>query len=161
MKFCPHCKRLIPRGRNNCPVCNKDIVQKKPDSERSDKRKGFVRIPLDDFIRFQPLTLDPRGDNLILEGKARNISLSGVYFEIDKSSFIEVISYLKVSSILWMKFNLPGAGNTIKTQGEIRRVWDIDSATLGLGVMFVNISGSSHKILSRFLSSALEGKDEI
>ena len=161
MKFCQHCKRLIPKGYSDCPFCSKTFPEKKAHLKQSDKRKGFVRIPFNDVVRFQVLSLDPQGNNLALEARAKNVSLSGIYFEIEKSSVDKVSSYLKVSNILWMEFRLPGEHQRIRTQGEIRRVWDVDVQAFGIGVMFVNMSQSFHRLLDKFVSGALEGKDEI
>lgn len=161
MKFCAQCKRLIPRGHEGCPFCSKDFPSKEQNTKASDKRKGFVRIPFNDVVRFQVLSLNPQGNNLELEAKARNISLSGIYFDVARSFSDRASSYLKVSNILWIEFRLPSEKQPIKTQCEIRRVWDNNVDGLGVGVMFINISRPSYKLIDKFISSALEGKDEI
>ena len=120
-----------------------------------------MRVSLDNIVNFQAFSLDPQGKNLALEGKIKNVSLSGIYFEIEESCLFKVSSYLKVSNIIWMEFSLPGKNSPIRTQGEIRRVWKQDSGGLGLGVMFINIPQDGYKSLNRFLDSALEGKKEI
>ena len=160
MKFCPRCKRLLSQS-GICPLCGKAADKKGAGRTSSDKRKGFVRIDFDDTIRFQALSVNPQGDRLDLEAKAKNISLSGIYFEVGEPFVSRAASYLKVSNILWMEFRLPGMNQSIKTQGEIRRVWDNGPDCLGVGVMFVNISRSSHRLIDQFLCSALEGKEEI
>ena len=161
MKFCPLCKRLVPKGADSCPSCGKKPQETNRPVSKPDKRRGFVRVPVDEVLRFNPLSLDPQGERLDLKASLKNISLSGVYFEIGDISSLKVLSYLKVSNILWMEFSLPGLGRSIKTQGEIRRIWDISSRDLGLGVMFVNLSQSGYKWINRFISSHLDGKKEV
>lgn len=161
MKFCPSCKRLIPKGKNECPFCSRGLSKKENNLPETDKRRGFVRVPFKDTVRFQSLSLDPRGKNLALEGKTRDVSLTGIYFEVERTVFIRASSCLKVSNIIWMEFRLPGQNQTVKTQGEIRRVWGRYSGDSGIGVMFVNIPDASRKNLNRFLSLYLEGKKEV
>ena len=154
MKFCLICKRLIPKGQNFCPFCRGDI------SSQRDKRRGFVRIPLKEIVRFQSFSLDPQGENLSLKGTSQDISLSGIYFEIAPSS-ISSLPYLKVSNIIWMKFTLPGCKKPLKLQGEIRRVHRKGVEKVGLGVMFINLDRKSYKILDSFILAYLRDKEEI
>lgn len=120
-----------------------------------------MRIPFREKVSFQSLSLDPQGKNLSYEGFSRDISLSGIYLEIEGESFRKNLPYLKVSSIIWMEFNLPGFGKKLRVQGEIRRVCQKDLESLGLGVMFVNVDKKTYKLLDAFISSFLEGKDEV
>ena len=53
MKFCSVCKRLIPKHQSECPICGKAPFSKDQNSNAPDKRRGFVRVPLDGIIKFQ------------------------------------------------------------------------------------------------------------
>jgi len=161
MKFCPSCKRLVPKGKDECPFCSRSLSKKENSLPETDKRRGFVRVPFNDTVRFQSLSLDPQGKNLALEGRTRDVSLTGIYFEVERAVFTGASSCLKVSNIIWMEFRLPGQNQTVKTQGEIRRVWGRHLGNSGIGVMFVNIPEVSRKSINRFLSSYLEGKKEV
>ena len=161
MKFCSSCKRLIPKGKNECPFCSRGLQGVKDQVPQEDKRRGFVRVPFDDRVRFQSLSLDPRGVNLELEGKTRDVSLSGIYFEVGQSIFSKASSCLKVSNIIWMEFVLPGNKQPIKTQGEIRRIWANPLGSSGVGVMFVNIPKDARRSIDRLITSYLKGRDEI
>lgn len=167
MKFCPLCKRVIAKGSNKCSYCNQASLEGTYGAVKSDNRRGYVRVPYEETVNFQVLSLDPQGKNLALQAKAKNISLSGIFFEtntssfLKSSSFIRASSYLKVSNIIWMQFMIPTSPKPIKTQGEIRRIWKSSGNNISLGIMFVNMSRHDYRNVDKFISFYLEGKKEI
>lgn len=159
MRFCPFCNSLLPDEATQCLFCGRALsgsenLEKKTEKPRVTLR-GFVRIPFKEKVRFQVLSLDPRGENLSLVAEARDISLSGIYFETERDRVSEIVHHFRMSNILWMEFKLPKIEKPIKLQGEIRRLVDTNKEKIGLGVMFLNVERKTRRLLDDFISEHL------
>lgn len=122
----------------------------------SDKRKGFSRVDFREDVNFSPVIFASQGEDLRFTAQAKDLSLGGIYLEVDRKGNLSVLAHLKVSSLIWVSFNLPGLNLGVKTQGEIKRVRPAGEGVLGLGIMFINLSSRNLSVIKKFVRSRLE-----
>jgi len=122
----------------------------------SDKRKGFSRVDFREDVNFSPVIFASQGEDLRFTAQAKDLSSRGIYLEVNREGNLSVLAHLKVSSLIWVSFYLPGLDLGVKIQGEIKRVRPAGEGALGLGIMFINLSSRNLSIIKKFVRSRLE-----
>ena len=152
MRICPFCYNLVADEEQRCLFCHKRLEPNKVYVHRHPTRvRSFPRLNMNIPIKFQALSNSPMGDSLDLEGNMKDISVAGIFFEVDENVNLDQ------SAVLWISFNLPGFDRDFKIQAEVRRVVP-SGAKKGIGVMFLNMELSEKSLIKDFVYKSLSSK---
>jgi len=96
------------------------------------------------------VNVDLESDHNFYTGLTQNISSGGV--------FIATNAIRKIGDRITLKFSLPGTGETLAVETEVRWIREnsalhkVEGAT-GMGVRFVNLSPAAASVIQKFIES--------
>jgi len=125
MFVCPACKKELANFDEVCPECGVYACQLTEDNKVVCKRRNFARVPVEIAIAFDPVALNTEGNELSNEAFTRNLSISGLYFDLTPMQFEKVGSYLKVSNLIWLEFALPDSEGKVNSTSHFFVAIDI------------------------------------
>ena len=113
-----------------------------------EKRK-FPRAPLIVEILSSELPENERRSKGLLCFYSRNVSAGGI--------FLETAVPLKIGSIIYLRFELPGSDRPIITQAKVVRTSDDPDEVPGMGIEFQHLGYYESKAIEEYVKSC-EGK---
>lgn len=148
---CPYCnakgkiKKNNPPEKDfkvNCAKCKKTFLVLL-------NKRDFYRKPVLITIYFSRVGFNDPFEDSVRQGKIRNISRTGLFFESNLTR--QILKDFKKGDTLSLLFALSAEQNTIKVRGKITTITEDKGQTTKIGVEFLDLDEHQNKLIGFYL----------